>query len=192
MKIHLLDTNDEKQAGDQVEVNCCDKILTLTPIDVDFNDGRVCGDCLKIHRNLDLPADRTYGVIELPRKFAQIEFDMYIRECFAVFDALGFRSTGRLTDDWDTEMRKWLCSNFNFHNREHFHYIELYINRDTIGSVPQQKPSHWILVSSEPTDHPVCDELKDKLKEVRTALEKIEDGVFNLEYTVWHNTLDKK
>lgn len=49
MKIHLLDVDRVPKEGSAVEVNC-GKRLVFKSVDAEFDDSRVCEDCLEIHR----------------------------------------------------------------------------------------------------------------------------------------------
>lgn len=62
MKIHILDIQEKPVIGSNVFTNCR-KRLKFYPIRAEFDDGRVCPNCLKIHVSLSkVPSKYTFAL----------------------------------------------------------------------------------------------------------------------------------
>ena len=65
--IHILDTVNRPETGKTILVNCEKTMVFDSPIDASWEDGRVCDNCLMIHRarrGLRYVDAKTFALIE--------------------------------------------------------------------------------------------------------------------------------
>ena len=64
-KIHLIEANKKPEIGTIIEVNCGEKVIFKGLVAVMFyEDGRMCEECLSIHRILPKLESKTYAFIQ--------------------------------------------------------------------------------------------------------------------------------
>lgn len=61
MKIHIVDTNKLPEFDKKVRTNCGKK-LVFNPITVQWADGRICSECLEIHRGAKTTSKYTFAI----------------------------------------------------------------------------------------------------------------------------------
>ena len=64
MRIHIIEAEEKPAKGSIVTANCGKQLVFEGPVAVEWDDGRVCGDCLEVYTKAKITNKKTFAFIE--------------------------------------------------------------------------------------------------------------------------------